>query len=57
VEDNAKLIYGSVDFTMGGNLANGFWVEPMVLEGIKYDSPSYHQEFFGPIFTLYKVKD
>merc|ERR1712023_298390 len=55
--DKAELIYGNLDFEMEGELKNGFWVEPMVLEGIKFDTPAYHQDNFGPVFSLYKVKD
>ena len=55
--DRANLISGDLDFEMEGDLKNGYWITPMVLEGIKFDSMSYHQEKFGPIFELYKVKD
>jgi succinate-semialdehyde dehydrogenase / glutarate-semialdehyde dehydrogenase len=55
--DGASLIYGDLDFQLGGELANGFYIEPMVLEGIKFDSPSFHEAFNAPIFSLMKVKD
>jgi len=42
---------------MGGELASGYYVEPLVLEGISFDSHSMHQEYFGPVFSLYKVKN
>ena len=56
-QDGGSLIYGDLDFEMPGELKAGFFVSPMVLEGIKYDSNSFHDEFFGPVFCLYKVKD
>jgi len=37
-------------------MSEGFWVEPIVLEGTKFDSPTFHQEFFCPVFNLYKVE-
>jgi acyl-CoA reductase-like NAD-dependent aldehyde dehydrogenase len=41
---------------MGGDMSEGNWVEPIVLEGTKFDSPSFHEEFFCPVFNLYKVQ-
>jgi len=40
---------------MDGDMSEGNWVEPIVLEGIKFESLSFHQEFFCPVFSLYKV--
>jgi len=54
--DGATIIRGSVDFTMGGELSEGNWVEPIVLEGTKFDSQTFHEEFFCPVFNLYKVE-
>jgi acyl-CoA reductase-like NAD-dependent aldehyde dehydrogenase len=36
-------------------LANGNFVMPIVTEGIRRGSPSFFEEFFGPVFNLYKV--
>lgn len=55
--DGANLVYGDLDFTMGGDLADGFWVTPYVIENQPFDSESSHQEHFGPVFELYRVKD
>lgn len=41
---------------MSGDLSEGNWVEPIVLEGTKFDSHTFHQEFFCPVFNLYKVE-
>jgi len=29
-------------------------MEPIVTEGMSTDSPSFHTEFFGPVFNLFK---
>jgi len=32
-------------------------VNPIVTEGISTDSPSFHEEFFGPVFNLYQASN
>ena len=34
---------------------NGAYFPPGVLTGVSPDSPSYHEELFGPVATIYKV--
>ena len=51
------MIYGDLDFQMTDELRNGYYVSPIVIEGIDYNSKTFHHEFFGPVFCLYKVKD
>lgn len=54
-KDGAKLVYGSLeDHKMSGDLSKGNYVHPIVTEGLSMDSESYHAEFFGPVFNLYK---
>ena len=36
-------------------LANGNFVDAMLLEGLDTDSQAYREEFFGPVFNLFKV--
>ena len=40
--DDAELQYGN-------------FVKPIVLEGMNSDSQAYREEFFGPVFNLFKV--
>ncbi len=35
----------------------GFYVEPTILTNISASNPAYNEEFFGPVFLLFKVKD
>ena len=54
--DGAKIIYGDVNFKLPDpELAQGNFVMPIVTEGIKRGSLSFSEEFFGPVFNLYKV--
>ena len=34
----------------------GYFFEPGILENIPKDSPAYHEEIFGPVMLLFKVK-
>ena len=36
-------------------LRNGAYVDPIVMEGMNTDSDVYNDEFFGPVFNLFKV--
>lgn len=38
-------------------LRDGAWFAPVVMEGLKSESPSSAAEFFGPVFNLYRVKN
>ncbi len=35
----------------------GFWYEPTVLTNVTPDSPAYHDEVFGPVAILFRVRD
>jgi succinate-semialdehyde dehydrogenase/glutarate-semialdehyde dehydrogenase len=51
------MVHGSLNYEHADeNLRNGNFVEPMVVEGIDTDSKSWHEEFFGPIFNLFKAQ-
>lgn len=40
----------------GGDI-NGNFFSPLILENIKENSRAFSEELFGPVFSLYKVKD
>ncbi|MBB6145323.1 succinate-semialdehyde dehydrogenase/glutarate-semialdehyde dehydrogenase [Silvibacterium bohemicum] len=52
VSAGATLIQGGVKIKRPG-----FYVEPGILAGIDRNNPAYMQEFFGPVFLLFKVRD
>ena len=35
----------------------GFFFEPAILTNIDKHNPAYSEEFFGPVFLLFKVKN
>ena len=52
----AKITHGSLGFSMKDPaLRNGNFVDVMMLEGMDSDSAAYKEEFFGPVFNLFKA--
>lgn len=55
IEEQVSLAV-SCGATLHGNLdRRGNFVSPVVLTGVQPKNPAYHQEFFGPVATLYRV--
>jgi succinate-semialdehyde dehydrogenase/glutarate-semialdehyde dehydrogenase len=57
VAAGAKILTGGQKFKADGNLARGNFYEPTVLADIPVDSPAYRDEIFGPVASLFCVKD
>ena len=57
--DVAKTLEGGGRLLAGGSPLRrpGFFYAPTVLTDIPVDSPAYCEEFFGPIASLFRVKD
>lgn len=52
LDHGANVIYGNELIDHPGN-----FVMPTILTDIQKDNPIYHQEIFGPVASVYKVKD
>ena len=52
VKAGATLLQGGVKIKRPG-----FYVEPAILTNIDRDNPAYMEEFFGPVFLFFKVRD
>jgi succinate-semialdehyde dehydrogenase/glutarate-semialdehyde dehydrogenase len=52
VQAGAKLLSGGKPVTGPGN-----FYEPTVLTNIPKDSPAYNEEFFGPVASIFRVKN
>jgi succinate-semialdehyde dehydrogenase/glutarate-semialdehyde dehydrogenase len=57
VAAGAKILTGGQKFRAGGNLADGNFYEPTVLADIPRDSPAYRDELFGPVASLFRVRN
>lgn len=55
VEQGAKILTGGSRAELPGELADGFFFTPTVIEGLNADFDLFTQEVFGPIAPLYKV--
>lgn len=56
VIDSVKL---GAEIILGGEIPNreGAFYPPTILENVKAGMPAYHEELFGPVATVIKVKD
>jgi succinate-semialdehyde dehydrogenase/glutarate-semialdehyde dehydrogenase len=55
-EGGAKHVYGDLDIrATRPELAEGNYTDAIILEGMDHDSHIYKEEFFGPVFNLFKV--
>ncbi|MBL7864391.1 MAG: aldehyde dehydrogenase [Cyclobacteriaceae bacterium] len=52
----AKVLLGGKRSTRTG-LARGFYMEPTIVENVLPEDPFSQTELFGPVITLYRVKD
>jgi betaine-aldehyde dehydrogenase len=55
VEDGAKIRIGGKRKSMTGELANGYFFEPTILENVKVTDRLFSTEVFGPVAPVYKV--
>src|SRR5437660_1131011 len=57
VAAGAKILTGGKRFKAEGTLERGNFYEPTVLADIPKDSPAFSDEIFGPVASLFRVKD
>ena len=51
-EEGGTILCGGNRVTPPGRCANGWFVEPTVIEGLAYDCRTNQEEIFGPVVTL-----
>ncbi|KQL36317.1 aldehyde dehydrogenase [Bacillus sp. FJAT-25509] len=55
-KDEATLLYGG-EVPADEELKNGFYVQPTIFENVSPDARIAHEEIFGPVIALFKVKN
>ncbi len=50
------MLYGQLGYKHQDS-PNGFYFHPMVLENITEDQPAFHEELFGPVFSIFRFND
>ncbi len=55
-EEGAKILCGGAAATLDGDLANGFYIQPTIMEGHN-KMRVFQEEIFGPVVCVTKFKD
>ena len=54
---NANILCGGYQITLEGELENGFYMAPTIIENLAIDHACNQQEIFGPVITLTPFDD
>lgn len=58
MKEGAKIVYGKLNYEIDNKeLKEGNFFEPIILEDIPEKAPAKCEELFGPVFSLFVVKD
>ena len=55
-QEGGKILCGGKSIRVEGRCANGFFIEPTVIEGLGPDCQTNQEEIFGPVVTLQSFK-
>jgi aminomuconate-semialdehyde/2-hydroxymuconate-6-semialdehyde dehydrogenase len=55
-QEGGRIIYGGHAVKLEGRCANGYFIEPTIIEGLGADCETNQQEIFGPVVTLQSFK-
>jgi aminomuconate-semialdehyde/2-hydroxymuconate-6-semialdehyde dehydrogenase len=56
-QEGGTILFGGKRKEMNGKEANGFYLEPTVIEGLPYTCRTNQEEIFGPVVTLTPFKN
>ena len=51
-EEGGTILCGGNAVKLTGRCANGFFIEPTIIEGLTQDSKTNKEEIFGPVVTI-----
>ncbi len=51
-QEGGTILCGGKEASVGGRCANGYFVEPTVIEGLSHTCRTNQEEIFGPVVTL-----
>lgn len=51
-EEGGKILTGGKPRQVAGRCANGYFIEPTVIEGLAFDCRTNQEEIFGPVVTI-----
>jgi aminomuconate-semialdehyde/2-hydroxymuconate-6-semialdehyde dehydrogenase len=50
--EGGTVLCGGKAVTLGGDFAEGYYIEPTIIEGLPYDCRTNQEEIFGPVVTI-----
>ena len=51
-QEGGTILCGGSEVKLGGRCANGYFISPVVIEGLPYTCRTNQEEIFGPVVTL-----
>ncbi len=51
-EEGGTILHGGSQVKLEGEYADGYYIEPTVIEGLAYDCRTNQEEIFGPVVTI-----
>ena len=51
-EEGGTILTGGKEVILEGECANGYFIEPTIIEGLSYDCRVNQEEIFGPVVTI-----
>ena len=51
-EEGGTILCGGNELKLAGRCANGYFIEPTVIDGLNYNCRTNQEEIFGPVVTL-----
>ncbi len=51
-QEGGKVLCGGKRKVLDGEFAEGYYIEPTIIEGLKYDCRTNQEEIFGPVVTI-----
>lgn len=55
-QEGGKVLWGGVPVKLAGRCANGYYIQPTIIEGLGPDCRTNQEEVFGPVVTLQPFK-
>ncbi|HEY1039892.1 MAG TPA: aldehyde dehydrogenase, partial [Bacteroidia bacterium] len=51
-EEGGTVLFGGKKLDVGGEFADGYYLEPTIIEGLPYNCRTNQEEIFGPVVTI-----
>jgi len=55
-DEGGTILTGGNRLQLNGELKNGYYIEPTIIEGLSVDCKTNHEEIFGPVVSMISFK-